>query len=85
MGLFSDMMDEACAKDEKLAEIRAAILRYYTALDRREHGGAAAQDALHSIEATMGMRWVQGASNASVDEGTRIDRSGLIRPDGSRF
>lgn len=39
------------------AEIRAAILAYYDALDSRQHGGVAMEKAFRRIEQAMEMHW----------------------------
>ena len=42
---------------KKLTNVRAALTAYYTALERREHGGVAAGIAIDAIESTLGMSW----------------------------
>ena len=55
-----------CSWDEIRANraIRQAIADYHLALDNREHGGVAADNALASIENALNLRWVQGAEKA---------------------
>lgn len=50
------------ADDAALLAVRRAVSDYYSALDRREHGGVAQDKAFRAIEAALGMHWVQGAS-----------------------
>lgn len=47
---------------EVLAKIRTAITGYYLALDGRQNGGIAANNALGAIQEVMGMSWFQGAA-----------------------
>lgn len=42
--------------------VRAAITRYYSALDRRQNGTTAQIQAFQEIENILGMYWVQGAT-----------------------
>lgn len=53
--------------------VRAAIKEYHYALDCREHGGVAAHKALNSIQAALGMSWVQGASLALIPDDGNSD------------
>lgn len=46
----------------ELQAVRNAVLGYYSALDRRQHGGVAQDAAFRAIEQALGMHWVQGAS-----------------------
>jgi len=48
-----------------LAAVRAAITAYHLALDRREHGAAAAGQVIGAIETALGMPWVQGKASAA--------------------
>ena len=45
--------------------VRQAIRDYHFALDKRQHGGLAADRALMAIEAALGTRWVQGQELAA--------------------
>lgn len=47
-----------------LATIEQALRDYHYALDSRQHGGVAADQALSTIAQTMGMRWKQGEEAA---------------------
>lgn len=40
--------------------VHQVIRDYHFALDTRQHGGVAADQALRAIEAALGTRWVQG-------------------------
>lgn len=40
-------------------KVRAAISEYYTALDKREHGGIAGIRAFDKIQEALGMSWEQ--------------------------
>lgn len=42
--------------------VRAAVEKYYRALDHREHGGIAMSTVFREIERALGMHWVQGAT-----------------------
>ena len=44
--------------------IRQAIADYHLALDNREHGGLAANNAFATIQGALDMHWVQGAEKA---------------------
>jgi hypothetical protein len=64
-GLFAGCLcadRERQETDAAIAAIRNAVLGYYAALDRREHGVVAQDKAFREIEQALGMRWVQGAS-----------------------
>jgi len=45
------------APTEQLAEVERAIREYHEALDRREHGGVAADKAIKHIEAILCLEW----------------------------
>lgn len=47
-----------------LATIEQALRDYHFALDSRQHGGIAADQALNTIAQAMGMRWKQGEEAA---------------------
>lgn len=47
-----------------LATIEQALRDYHFALDSRQHGGVAADQALNTIAQTMGMHWKQGEEAA---------------------
>ena len=61
MGLGADA---AVSVDAALAGVRRAVLDYYAALDRREHGGQAQDKAFRAIEHALGMHWIQGSPRA---------------------
>ncbi|KZK32042.1 hypothetical protein A4F85_04840 [Delftia sp. GW456-R20] len=42
-----------------------ALRDYHYALDTRKHGGIAASNAIHAIEAALGMEWNQGTEAAA--------------------
>lgn len=44
----------------KIDEIKAAINRYYLALDKHEHGGVAQDKAFKEIEKILGKSWERG-------------------------
>lgn len=48
-----------------LDAVRQALRDYHYALDTRKHGGVAAGNAIHAIEAALGMEWNQGAEAAA--------------------
>jgi hypothetical protein len=50
MNITSDETDE-------VLEIKQIIINYHNALRRREHGGVAADKALHSIESLLGISY----------------------------
>ena len=54
--------EAATTANEKLGKIREAIEGYYSALDRKENGGAAIHTAFVEIQKAMGMRWAQGGA-----------------------
>jgi hypothetical protein len=45
--------------------VRQAIRDYHFALDNRQHGGVAADQALKAIEVALGTHWVQGKERAA--------------------
>lgn len=58
---------------DALEPIRKALRNYHYALDTRQHGGAAGDAAIHSIEAALGMRWHQGQeANRRTAMGDRL-------------
>lgn len=59
---MSDVIGGGVLPIGEVEAVRAAIGDYYHALDKREHGGVAAGQALDKIQAALGMRWEQGAS-----------------------
>lgn len=59
-GSRSGAMAEAAAKLlAEMSKVRAAISEYYTALDKREHGGIASIRAFDKIQNALGMHWEQ--------------------------
>jgi hypothetical protein len=50
---------QAQADNPIIENIKAAIYDFYTALDRREHGGVAMNIAFRKIEEAIGFRWKQ--------------------------
>ncbi|GGO89211.1 hypothetical protein GCM10011348_46430 [Marinobacterium nitratireducens] len=42
--------------------VRQAVTGYYLALDKRQHGGAAQNQAFSEIERALGMNWEQGVA-----------------------
>jgi hypothetical protein len=57
MCLASDFEIEVSEVSFKLLNIKAAINKYYAALDSRQHGGVAMDEAFREIEAILGMSW----------------------------
>lgn len=55
-------LDRVRMLEQQRATVRALVMTYYHALDRRQHGAAAAFRALQAIEKTLGMEWVQGGT-----------------------
>jgi hypothetical protein len=62
------LIDEIRTEDvfmvDPLEQVREAVRDYYYALDKRVHGGSAADKAMNRIERALGMNWVQGAEKA---------------------
>jgi hypothetical protein len=52
----------ALQADAQLDAVRAAVQGYYAALDRREHGIDAHNQAFLTIQRVLGMEWKPGAS-----------------------
>ncbi len=45
---------------ETLRKVHAAINKYYLALDKREHGGRAQDQAFNEIQQALGIHWQPG-------------------------
>lgn len=80
-----DLDDAAAPHPLAVAELQAlrtalrqAVLGYYAALDKREHGGMAQDRAFPAIEQALGMHWVQGASTRH--EPPNVEVRGRERP-----
>lgn len=56
-----------------LGEVVHALRRYHLALDKREHGGLAAEHLVDELEAILAMPWHQG-------EETKRQKDGQILP-----
>lgn len=61
---FKAEPSETSPTPSALATIEQALRDYHFALDSRQHGGVAADQALSTIAQTMGMRWKQGDETA---------------------
>lgn len=55
-------LDRLRTIEEQHAQVRAAVLAYYEALDRRQHGGIAHDKAMRTIEQALGLSWQRGAT-----------------------
>lgn len=56
----------------KLYEIEKTIRRYHLALDRHEHGGIAAANALDKIQDLLGMHWERGVATKWIEDNPRL-------------
>lgn len=52
-------------QEDELNQVRQAIRDYHFALDTRQHGGLAANQALEAIQAALGFHWVAGQEFAA--------------------
>ncbi len=57
---MQQLADQLSAATVQIDQIKAHIQAYYTALDTRQHGGMAQDDALRGIQKVLGMSWRQG-------------------------
>lgn len=57
------------AAEAKVANVRKAVAEYHLALDRRQHGGVAADACLTKVQVALEMPWVQGAALAEIGGG----------------
>lgn len=56
----------------KLHSIKKTIIKYYLALDRREHGGVAQDKAFNEMQQILGMHWEQGKMTQFLEDHPKL-------------
>ena len=66
------VVENADEQNRQLQRARKAVQKYYLALDNREHGGAAENEAFIEIQRALGLQWKQGEMLAYLDKHPKL-------------